>query len=141
MTALKPCGTPAAYARHVKRGEPVDDACRAAGARYSREARPAAVRVQLPSLPGAACANPRGLALFSNPCRAAVDAACEICAGCPARQACMLWGVMYEDEGIWGGLTRDELRRERYKHHIRRREPYTGWAVARPAPVRGELAS
>lgn len=27
---LKPCGTPAAYRRHLRRNEPVDDACRAA---------------------------------------------------------------------------------------------------------------
>jgi hypothetical protein len=27
---LKPCGTPAAYSRHVRRGEPIDAACRKA---------------------------------------------------------------------------------------------------------------
>lgn len=27
---LAPCGTPSAYTRHVRRGEPIDDACRAA---------------------------------------------------------------------------------------------------------------
>jgi hypothetical protein len=31
---LKPCGTPAAYWRHKRRREPVDDACKAAHARY-----------------------------------------------------------------------------------------------------------
>ena len=30
---LKPCGTPAAYKRHLRRGEPVDESCRQAMAR------------------------------------------------------------------------------------------------------------
>ncbi|WP_405589803.1 WhiB family transcriptional regulator [Streptomyces sp. NBC_01092] len=32
-TLLAPCGTRAAYQRHLRRGEPVDEACRAANAR------------------------------------------------------------------------------------------------------------
>ena len=33
---LKPCGTVAAYARHVRRGEPIDDACRDAARVYKQ---------------------------------------------------------------------------------------------------------
>lgn len=33
---LAPCGTPAAYTRHVKRGEPIDDACRQANTEAKR---------------------------------------------------------------------------------------------------------
>lgn len=31
---LKPCGTPAAWRRHQRRGEPLDDRCRKARARF-----------------------------------------------------------------------------------------------------------
>lgn len=34
-----PCGTVPAYRRHVRRGEPVDEACRAAWADYFRQRR------------------------------------------------------------------------------------------------------
>lgn len=40
---LKPCGTAAAYRRHVRRGEPVDDAC-AQAARDQKNGRVAARR-------------------------------------------------------------------------------------------------
>lgn len=33
---VAPCGTPAAYTRHVKRGEPIDDACRQANTEAKR---------------------------------------------------------------------------------------------------------
>ena len=33
----KPCGTTAAYKRHQRRDEPIDDACRDAWAEYQRE--------------------------------------------------------------------------------------------------------
>ncbi len=39
LDRMSPCGTAAAYDRHVKRKEPKDDACRAANARRKREAR------------------------------------------------------------------------------------------------------
>lgn len=34
--AIAPCGTQSAYTRHVKNGEPVDDACRAANTEAKR---------------------------------------------------------------------------------------------------------
>jgi hypothetical protein len=34
---LRPCGTPAAYRRHLRRGEPVDESCRQAAARDWRD--------------------------------------------------------------------------------------------------------
>jgi len=36
---LRPCGTLAAYRRHLRRGEPIDDACRAAHSRAAAESR------------------------------------------------------------------------------------------------------
>lgn len=33
---IAPCGTPSAYTRHVKKGEPIDDACRRANAEAKR---------------------------------------------------------------------------------------------------------
>lgn len=35
----QPCGTPAAYRRHLRRGEPIDDACRAGHNRAAAESR------------------------------------------------------------------------------------------------------
>lgn len=34
--AIAPCGTPSAYTRHIKRGEPIDDACRQANTEAKR---------------------------------------------------------------------------------------------------------
>jgi hypothetical protein len=34
--AIAPCGTPSAYSRHVKKGEPIDDACRKANTEAKR---------------------------------------------------------------------------------------------------------
>lgn len=54
MTALQPCGTYAAYRRHKRRGEPVDEACEAGRRRYAtRWARQA--RAQYPMGTCAAC--------------------------------------------------------------------------------------
>ena len=39
MRPLQPCGTPAAYQRHKRRGEPACDACQKAIADYLREYR------------------------------------------------------------------------------------------------------
>lgn len=44
---LKPCGTTAAYRRHERKGEPVDDACRAAANADKREREAAAARAAL----------------------------------------------------------------------------------------------
>jgi hypothetical protein len=41
VTTLAPCGTESAYARHVRRGERVDAACRAARRNASRDYRAA----------------------------------------------------------------------------------------------------
>ena len=44
---LSPCGTPAAYERHRRRNEPVDDACRAAARERALERRLAEVGRQI----------------------------------------------------------------------------------------------
>lgn len=50
---LKPCGTQAAYDRHIKRGEPVDDECREAN-RLRQAKRRAARKAALAAEAGAA---------------------------------------------------------------------------------------
>lgn len=120
---LDPCGTIGAHNRHVRNHEHIDDACRQAWHAYKQEVKPVTVRVQRPRLDGAACATPRGLRLFAEITPDVVPDAREICRSCPVQRACLQWGVLYEDQGMWGGLTRDELRRERYRHGIRRQEP------------------
>lgn len=34
----------------------------------------------------------------------------EFCPGCPARQECAMHGLMYEEFGVWGGLTENNRR-------------------------------
>jgi hypothetical protein len=36
---VKPCGTTAAYRRHARRGEPIDEACRQANIRATQDVR------------------------------------------------------------------------------------------------------
>ncbi|MFI1165577.1 hypothetical protein ACH4UM_18670 [Streptomyces sp. NPDC020801] len=45
-----PCGTPAAYKRHIRNHEPIDDACRAANAKHSSEYYAAAPKADLPPI-------------------------------------------------------------------------------------------
>lgn len=139
---LDPCGTLGAYARHKRTGEPIDcDACQQAWRDYKNQALPETVRISIPRWTDAACANPQGLTLFANLSEDTVPDARELCRTCPIQRTCLQWGVLYEDEGMWGGLTRDELRRERYRHGIRRQEPYSGWAAPRPRSRRKAVAA
>lgn len=138
---LKPCGTIAAYARHKRDNEPIDDACQQAWRNYKNGALPVAVKVTLPRLDTAACATPFGMRLFANITADTEDKAREICRSCPVQRTCLQWGVLYEDEGMWGGLTRDELRRERHHHGIQRQEPWTSWRAPSPTTRRQELAA
>jgi len=41
----------------------------------------------------------------------------RLCGGCPAREACLEWGMVHERHGIWGGLTafRRDLKRRAFK--------------------------
>ena len=49
---LKPCGTWAAYRRHLRRCEPVDDACRKAASAYVTRRRAARKAAQAAGTPG-----------------------------------------------------------------------------------------
>lgn len=140
---LDPCGTIGAHNRHVAAHETIDDGCARAWRDYKNKTRAVPVRVTVPRWTDAACATPRGMALFANITEDVVPDARETCRSCPIQRACLQWGVLYEDVGMWGGLTRDEIRKERHRHGIRRQEPYTGWAAPRPAgsPGRRDLAA
>lgn len=137
---LDPCGTIGARSRHIRNHEPVDAACAQAWRNYKNQALPLQVHVTLPRIADAACATQRGVRLFANIGPDTVPEARTICRACPVQQTCLKWGVLYEDEGMWGGLTREELRHERHKHGIRRQEPYTGWSAPRPAGSSGRKA-
>lgn len=96
----------------------------------------------IPDLPGAACVGadvdlwfaPEGEDPRSDAARRRIAGAKAVCAGCPAREACLSWAEEHpEEEGIWGGLTkseRDDARRgpaqcgtpEGYKAHVTRGE-------------------
>ncbi len=132
---LDPCGTIGAHNRHIRNHQPIDDACARAWNKYKDESKPVVVRIQVPRWDGAACASPRGMRLFADVTPDVVPAAREICRSCPIQRMCLQWAVLYEDEGMWGGLTRDEIRRERYRHGIRRQEPNSTWTVPRAVPT------
>jgi WhiB family redox-sensing transcriptional regulator len=71
-----------------------------------------------------------------EPDRAArVDAAREICAGCPVRLPCLAWAVRsLPSAGVWAGLLPDELAAlAAAPHHIRRRP--AGPAAAEPGEI------
>lgn len=128
---LDPCGSVGAHNRHIRMKQPVDDACAQAWRDYKNGSKPAIVHVKLPDWDGAACATPRGMKLFADITPDVVPDVRQICRACPIQRTCLQWGVLYEDEGAWGGLTRDELRRERFRHGIRRQEPNSTWILPR----------
>lgn len=69
----------------------------------------------IPDLPGAKCKGtdgelfyPRtGLANLQSP---DVAAAFAVCAGCPAKTACLAWALEHRENGIWGGTTERQRR-------------------------------
>lgn len=73
----------------------------------------------MPRLPLAACRTSEGERLFLYGDGRNVGACKAICAGCPERRECLLWGVLHEGQwGIWGGLTADELTAVRAQYGI-----------------------
>lgn len=42
----------------------------------------------------------------------------KLCRSCPVQKDCLEWGLRHEAFGIWGGLTRAELRRQRVVRKI-----------------------
>ena len=42
----------------------------------------------------------------------------EICEWCPMREPCAEWGIWYEQEGYWGGLSPADRRRIRRQRGI-----------------------
>jgi hypothetical protein len=42
----------------------------------------------------------------------------RLCRSCPVQKDCLEWGLRHESYGIWGGLTRAELRRMRAARNI-----------------------
>lgn len=92
---------------------------------------PATVRVTLPQFEDAACATTYGMQLFADVTSDTLPEVREICRSCPVQLRCLQWGVLYEDEGVWGGMMRDELRRERHRHGIKRQEPNSTWVTPR----------
>lgn len=42
----------------------------------------------------------------------------HLCRSCPVQKDCLNWGLHHELYGIWGGLTRAQLRRARVAQNI-----------------------
>jgi len=41
-----------------------------------------------------------------------------ICGSCPVKQECLIWALMYKEEGVWGGTTDGERKRLLPKYKI-----------------------
>ncbi|MFF0146005.1 WhiB family transcriptional regulator [Amycolatopsis sulphurea] len=50
-----------------------------------------------------------------------IHTAKQICSTCPVRTACGEWATRNENDGIWGGQTRDERGPARHLHDTRQR--------------------
>ena len=64
----------------------------------------------------AACAGIDSRAFFANGChaRAQVHAAQQVCNTCPVQAECRDWAIQTgERNGVWGGMSQQELRRTR----------------------------
>ncbi|MEV5451259.1 WhiB family transcriptional regulator [Streptomyces sp. NPDC052535] len=72
--------------------------------------------------------------LFFTPGAVNVDAAKAVCQGCPVMLACRQYALVWENEGVWGGLSADERRAER-RGQRKRRARLAQQAGARPKPV------
>lgn len=49
----------------------------------------------------------------AGPARTQEHRARGVCAGCPVREACLLWALDHGPEGVWGGTTTAERHRMR----------------------------
>ena len=122
---LVPCGTDGAYRRHLSRGEPTCDKCKAANNNKKRLLMSGHKKredyvVQY---------KPRGLEWMFTPSEWAQHARCagedpewwfsdsptlqaravHICQECPVQAACLSEALKSNAEGIWGGLTEAEI--------------------------------
>ncbi|MFJ8049858.1 WhiB family transcriptional regulator [Streptomyces luteogriseus] len=64
----------------------------------------------------AACAgmDPRAFFSIGNHARAQVNSARKVCATCPVREQCASWAIETgESNGVWGGMSQQELRKKR----------------------------
>lgn len=127
MTApveVKPCGTRAAYQRHVRRGEKPCEACREAEADYaaSRHQPADPFRLYVPPhlddngwMDDAACAG-FGPDMFfgGRGDNHDISEAKAVCADCPVREACLEYALVNEiHHGVWGGTSERQRRRLR----------------------------
>lgn len=60
-----------------------------------------------PRFEGAACRGARTDAFFAD-LGPAVHAAKAVCRRCHEQDACLVWGLAFEEFGIWGGMTARE---------------------------------
>jgi len=119
---LTPCGTIAAYHRHVKRGEDICASCRRA-ARLHRSP-DAFVIPDLPELPEALCREVDPELFIPSSTNASANAlthkkAAAICAICTEREPCLEYALSFparQISGTWGGTSQPEriaLRKQR----------------------------
>jgi len=126
MSRLAECGTQRAYLRHLRNGEDTCGRCRQANNDKKRRLMSGKKKredylVQY---------KPRGLEWMYTPSEWTQQARCageepelwfsvipseqaravEICQECPVQAACLSEALASNAEGIWGGLTEDEIR-------------------------------
>lgn len=84
---LQPCGTIAAYARHVRRDEPIDEACREAMRAYQRVRRTGSTEARELQPCGTNAAYARHLNHAEEPCAPCREAHREYTVGNPEHRA------------------------------------------------------
>ena len=53
------------------------------------------------------------------PARQQIEEAKAVCHRCEVRESCLDWALTAgQDQGVWGGLSEDERRRTRRRHHV-----------------------
>lgn len=71
------------------------------------------LRVRVPQLPGALCAQADPEAWFPEKGERPSAAVRQICAQCPCQAACRQWAIRrHEIWGVWGGTTSQQRMRE-----------------------------
>jgi WhiB family transcriptional regulator, redox-sensing transcriptional regulator len=85
---------------------------------------------------GALCPNVDPEIFFPKPGRPAKDPVYkEICSSCPVQNFCLEYGIVHEEQGVWGGLSKSErdLLDPSVRNRLVQKAHLEGWYEDRPS--------
>lgn len=85
---------------------------------------------------GAICTDVDPEIFFPKPGRPAKDPVYkDICSNCPVQNFCLEYGIVHEEQGVWGGLSRSErdLLGPAVKNRLVQKARLEGWFEDRPS--------